>query len=615
MSRLPFIVVCIGLFAVCACGVFAPPTPLDTGNFIDDFFGSETSEIIPSDERERAATLIKINHAVPRYTFFSSNNTLTKVEARFCLPEGYGSLGENETYDLESCEWLEYAESLLLMSLVAFIIAIIVFPILFCGLSFGRCCCCGKYLPTPEVCCGDPSKFNATTNGYEVSVFVLFALSIACCAVIGTGAGVGIYGSVIMTQNVYEMANFTNRTAHTFADIVDSVVAIFRTIDDMKNLSEVIDPQTLDSAEDVGETIRNMSNMLVDSVHLIDVPRQVFMYVTLAGPFVLMVLVTFSCLCGWWMTWGMSFLGFILTALALVTFGFLYPLTSGIADVCVFLDDALANPDTDSFINSVFSCGEGSVLQGLTDISSAVFETAGNLTCSIYSILEVIQLPCDKTGDGNINIKSDFCDVIKFEGSDECNFATYSNLSKNTKLYDRKIGCFCEETQDSDIWVQNWECSGSIHSLWYYPEDQCPQNLPDGRKCHPWYCYSDEEDILVSMEYCSKNCTDSDLSSNSTLILNFTKVAGDVFDLYNNMIKPYLNCESVVGITNHAKDFICVNMMNSVTPMYIGEVVAAAGSFVGTFVALLATKRFRKKNRRNFARKKETEMELLGGSS
>jgi len=612
MSRLSFIVFCIGLVIVAACGVFVPPAPVVAGDFIDDFFGSETSEIIPSDEREKAAYLIKINHAVPRYTFFSSNYSLTKVDARFCLPadgsELYSQSGE--TYDLESCEWVSYAESLLLISFVAFIIAILVFPFLFCGLSLGRCCCCGLYRPSPGICCGDPDDFEATTHGYGLSVCVLFILSIACCAVIAAGAGVGIYGSVIMTKNVHDMANFTNRTAHTFADIIDSVVSIFRSIDEMRNISAVIDPQTLESADNVTRTIRNVSNLVAQYADVIDTPRQIFMYVSLGGPFVLMVLVTLSCLACWWMSWGMSFFGFILTFLSLVTFGFLYPMTSGIADVCVFLDDALAHPETDNFINSVFSCGEGSVLSGLTEMGSAVFETGGNVTCSLYSTLEELFLPCDTDGDGLINVVTDRCPLIKFDGSDECNFETYSNLSRSSKMYDRKIGCFCEVIPDGPQYQRQWDCNDNIHSLWNVPEEDCPSTI-DGKKCRPMYCSDNSEDLQVSLEYCSKNCVDEDMRINATLLLNFTIISAQIFDLYNDMIKPYLNCESVVGITTHAKDFICVNMMNSVTPMYIGEALAAFGSFVGTFVALLSTKRFRKKNRRKYANKKETEMELL----
>jgi len=613
-SRLSFIVLVACIYAGCLGLVdrndFGAVNPFADGNFIEDFFGSETSEIVPTDERERAAALIKANHALPRFTFFSSNYSLERVSARFCAPleDEFSTLSgsADDTWDLENCEWAEYAESLLLIAIAAFIIALIIFPFLFCGLILGRCCCCGTYRPTTDICCGDPDAFEATRDGYSNNcVLSLLILSIACVIVMAAGAGVGIWGSTVMTENVYEMANFTNKTAYKFAEIVDAVVHIIRSIDDMANISEVINEDTLVSAEGVGDNIRNVSSAIALYAGDIDTPRQVFMYVTLLLPIVLMILVIISRFCCWWMSYGMYFLGFILTALSLWTFGFLYPLSSGIADVCVFLDTALEDPDRDTFINSIFSCGEHSVLAGLGDMSKDIFETAGNVSCSVYSYLNELRLPCDHDGDGYITptLPEQMCSVIQFHGSDECNFATYSNLSRRTNMTDRKIGCFCQTLPDSPVFKLQWEC-GAIHSLYNYSAAECPESLSGGEKCMPMYCESNT-DVEVTMDYCYANCSDHDLAVNSGTILNYTLIAGEIFDVYNTMIKPYLNCESVVGITTHAKDFVCVNMMNSVTPMYIGEILGAAGSFVGTFIALLSTKRFRKRFRRKYAMLKE----------
>jgi len=437
----------------------------------------------------------------------------------------------------------------------------------------------------------------------------LFVLSIVCCVVIAAGAGVGIWGSVVMTQNVNDAANFTNRTVQTFTDILDSVVGIFRTISTLPNMSETIDPETLDQAENVSAEARFYANAFAQYSDIIDVPRQVFMYVTLLLPLFLMILVALSCVCCWWMSWAMSFAGFILTFLSLVTFGFLYPMTSGIADACVFLDNSLADPDNDNFINSIFSCGEGSVLSSLSNMSISVFDTAGNVTCELYSALENAKLPCDTDGDGTIVLldPTQMCDLVEFKGSDECNLDTFAELSRNVSMFDWKIGCFCETIEHTGIYSLQGEC-GVIHSLYEYPESLCPETDNLGHKCQPFYCHNEKEDVKVSLEQCSTSCSDEQLAGNASTVLTMTKVAVDSFELYNNMIKPYLNCESIVGIALHSKDFICVNMMNAVTPMYIGEIIAAVGSFVGTFVALLSTKRFRKKNRRKYARLMEVEM-------
>jgi len=609
MSRLSFIACFFAIYVGCVAllprDALILPTPINDGDFLTDYFGSD-SEIIPASERERAALLIKANHAVPRFTFFSSNNSLTRTPALFCSPhdaELYTSTssGIGQTYTLDECDWSAYAESLLLISFVAFAIAIIIFPFLFCGLSLGRCCCCGKYKPTPELCCGDHDDFEATTNGYsDCNVLVLFVLSIACCVVMAAGAGVGIWGSTVMTQNVRDMTNFTNQTFYTFADIVDSVVTVLRSLDEMRNLSEVIDRKTLERADEVSDNIRNLTDTVAKYSDDIDLPRRIFMYVTLILPLVLMILVIISRFVCWWMAFGMSILGFILTFLSLCTFGFLYPLTSGIADICFFLDTSLDDPNHDPFLDSVFKCSPDSVLGSVTEIGNLVFEAAGNLTCSLYEAAEELQVPCDKDGDGKINNITDICRVIQFkDNNDECNYATFNSLAENTRIFNFTIGCFCQESPISPVFDLLYGCNGDIKSTQDYNHTLCPDEI-DGKKCAPMYCNGNGAKP-VSFQDCSESCADIDLAQASLGIRNYTNITMQVLELYNKQIKPYLNCESIVGITNHAKDFICVNMINSVTPMYIGEIIGAAGCFVGTFVALLSTKRFRKKYRKKYA--------------
>jgi len=410
-----------------------------------------------------------------------------------------------------------------------------------------------------------------------------------------------MWGSLTMTDNVHDMANFTNETAYTLADIVDSVVEILRSIGNVQNISEVMSPETMDAAEEASDKLRNITDSIVIYADKIDLPRQIFMYVTLILPVVLMILViigrfTSRCPCCCWMPWGMALLGFILCFLSLVTFGCLYPLSSGIADICVFLDEAADDPDNDSFINSVLSCGPNSTLSMVSDMTNEMFETAGNVTCDVYDIVQSLEIPCDKDDDGTITL-SETCKVLEFQGSDECNFETFSSITRNSKMYDRKIGCFCEDGFDYKLQANT---CGAIHSLWE-TSDVCPEEI-GGKKCRPLYCYSgDDNDIKVSFDTCGKSCSDLDLRGNSTTIMNYTEIAAKVMDLYNNMIKPYLNCESVAGITNRAKDFICVGMINSVTPMFAGEIAGAVGCFFGTFIAILSTKRFRRQYRRKYA--------------
>jgi len=609
MSRLSFIVSV--LLLSCFVSIYGfDENPAITKGFIEDFF-SDTSEIIPPNDRETAQNLIKVNHHVPRFTFFSSNNSLKRVPPLFCLPQGTGSYVSTEsesrgTYDLDECDWASYAESLLLISIAAFIIAIIVFPFLFCGLSLGRCCCCGKWKPTPNLCCGSPSEFEPTRDGYtDCCVWILFILSVGCCVVMAAGFGVGTWGSVVMTQNVNEMAAFANKSAYTFCDIMDGVVDIFEGLNNLSNVSDVISLETLNDARDVSSDIKNLTSTIAEYSDTIDLPRRIVMYITLGLPLLLMLFVALSRFCCWWMTWGMTTCGFIFTFLSLVLFGFLYPLSAGLSDVCVFLDNALADPEHDVFIESVFSCGEDSILGDLTSMGEAIFEVAGNVSCGFLSKLDDLKLPCDRNDNKYIIItdpmpEDQLCPLVEFRAdlSKECNFSTFSGLSNTTRIYDRRIGCYCASALDPLLWELKDGSCGSIHSLYDYTEEECPKN------CRAMYCLNKNDEPLPFKD-CASTCSDRSLTSNASSVLKYTKVAEDVFDLYNSKIHPYLNCESIVGITNHAKDFMCIHMINSVSPMYIGQALGAAGCFVGTFVALLSVKRFHKKNRRKYAIIKE----------
>jgi len=288
-------------------------------------------------------------------------------------------------------------------------------------------------------------------------------------------------------------------------------------------------------------------------------------------------------------------------------------MSSGLADICVFLDDALVDPESDSFINSIFKCSESSVLGLVSDMVEGVFEIAGNVSCAFYDEVGTWALPCDRTNKLSINISDpqQTCPFLTFKNDTEnCTFATLANLADDARIFDRQIGCYCLQNGTTDIFNLQENTCGTLNSLYFYDKSKCPETK-DGQPCMPLYCLN-KDDKGMSFIDCNNSCKDDSLKTNSSFILDYTRVAGNMFKLYNDRIKPYLNCESIAGITNHAKDFICVHMVNAVTPMFIGEILGAVGCFVGTFVALLSTKRFHKKYRRKYAILKEgqTAIEL-----
>jgi len=492
---------------------------------------------------------------------------------------------------------------------VTFLVAIIVFPFLFCGLALGRCCCCGTYHATPSLCRGNAEDFEPTVNGYTpCSIMALFVIAIACCVVLAAASVVGMIGSLEMTNNVYLAANFTNQTTHKFVDILDSVIDVFTDISETQGeFSDIISMETLEKASSAGNSIASATDTFAEYSDLFDLPRRVIMYITLFLPLGLMLLVILSRFCNCWcLSWGMAVLGFIVTALSLVSFGVLLPTASGISDLCVFLDDALSNQENDTFIKSFFQCTEGSSLAKFSQMVDDIIQKAGNLTCNLTKTLDMISVPCDADNDGIIYLAlpttDNYCRLFQFGSSvTECNYDNFASVLKNATMYNLGLGCF-QATSTPTVYASSSQCEVA-HSR----NETSVCEVP-GKESQLFYCLRNKTlpGLEVTVAQCAESCSDYDLRSNASDIVRYIDAATKTLDIYNTKIKPYINCESLVDITSRGKDFVCVNVINSLTPMYAGEIMAAVASFVGTFVALLSVKRFRPKNQKLFAIKKQS---------
>jgi len=235
-----------------------------------------------------------------------------------------------------------------------------------------------------------------------------------------------------------------------------------------------------------------------------------------------------------------------------------------------------------------------------------VMTSAGNLTCSLLDMLENATYFCDADGDDIIDLKgpeaNNKCHFMTFKNASmtECNASTFAAMGSNGYIYNYEIGCFY--TNDSIVYVsgkvlgQQWQRLRSLSNVSYCPD-------VEGTSKMAFYFLNDQtlEDIKVSVKECVANCCDTEVRDKAVSIDKYVSAASRTLTIYNEKIKPYLNCESLLAITTRAKDFACVNVVNSVTPMYVGEILAAIASFGGTFVALLAVKRFFKPNRKKIA--------------
>lgn len=556
--------------------------------------------------------IIDANKKEGRVTFFTSGMKFQKIPAGLCFLNSEGSSEANASQSEETadgdCSIAGYAEGLILVSGIALIAAVILFPVTFTALGLGRCCCCGRYKPTPSLCCGDPKKFNPAVNGYRTcSVIVLFVLAIVCGAAMVVGAGFGLSGNVVMTKSMKELNNFTSEAATRLVDLVAAVADVFDTIaeEGTELMSSEAEINIVDAARTIGGNLINITRTVARNIDKVDIPRQVLIYITLLLPIVLTVILVLSCVCCSCLSWLMAFFGFIITALALVMFSVHLPISHGLSDACVYVDKALnsSNPEFNQYTERIFDCGEGSPIAQLTDLANEVMNKSTELVCGAFDSLCEKTIPCERGDDGVIDLsgEDDKCTIVNCElnRTENCSFSTLPKWVAQG-MYKWQIGCYKQDSPIHYTRVGGCPYSETLTSLTSNECDALAAGTSD--KYVPLYCNGDSKQIMSANE-CAENCTDEDMRTNSSRIVKFVDAATKVFDTYNEKIKPYLNCETVTRLTDYAKDFFCVDVILAATPIYVGEIITAVACFAATIVALLATKRFNKKYRRDYAHK------------
>jgi len=565
------------------------------GGFVNDFLGYNITERYSESERSRAKSFITMHHDTTRYAFV--DGSLKKLNnSEFCTPKGVST---NGTYSLDDCQWYEYIESLFLGSIVSICLAIFIFPILFCGICWCRCCCCGKYSATPELCCGSAEAFNPTFHGYTTtSVWVFFGLAVACSAIICTGAVLSSAGGGLMSGSAYDVVNFTNFTVYTLADIMTSVVTVFdKADDDFPNLSSSIDMNDLQEIIDISKNLTNSSDVIHETVSLADLIYQIVTNIVFFTPFILMILVVISRFCCWGLGWGMTACGFLFTFSALASFSVMYPLSLGLSDGCILVNTSISDPDADPFLTSIFNCSDGSAIAELTNMTNKVVESAASYGCSFFEEVESLTIPCDPNGNDTIILNNPdyMCPVMKLPShADKCNSSSLRNLTRDSRIYNWTIGCFCPDSGTTYKRNTKYAC-GVIREL----NDTRCSALGDG--CQAFYCYGDKSKNQITIAQCKESCSDELVADASYYIFGYSNVMAGIMEIYETKIKPYLNCETFTEILTFAQDFVCIGIINSFSLSYIGEIISAIGCFFGTFVALLALKRFNKANRQDYA--------------
>ena len=438
----------------------------------------------------------------------------------------------------------------------------------------------------------------------------LFVLAIVCGCVMVVGAGFGLSGNTVMTKSMKELGNFTSEAATRLVDLVAAVADVFDAIADegTELVSSDDEINIVDAARRVGGNLINITRKVAQNIDKFDIPRQVLTYFTLLFPIVLTVILVLSCVCCSCLSWLMAFFGFIIAALALVMFSVHLPVAHGLSDVCVYVDKALnsSNPEFNQYTERLFDCGEGSPIAKLTDLANDVMNKSTELACGVFDSLCEQTIPCERGNDGVIDLsgEDDKCTVVNCElnKTETCSLSTLPKWAAQG-MYKWKIGCYKQEGQILTR-VGNCPYSETLTSLYSDECDALAAGTSD--KYLPLYCNGDTKQTM-SAEECSENCTEEDMRTNSSRVVKFVNAATKVLDVYNEQIKPYLNCDTVTRITDYAKDFFCVDMILAATPIYIGEAITAVACVAATIVALLATKRFNKKYRREYARKHHDE--------
>eukprot|EP01112_Ceratiomyxa_fruticulosa_P021218 TRINITY_DN73_c0_g1_i4.p1 TRINITY_DN73_c0_g1~~TRINITY_DN73_c0_g1_i4.p1 ORF type:complete len:791 (+),score=186.27 TRINITY_DN73_c0_g1_i4:221-2374(+) len=291
---------------------------------------------ITESQRKKADKYNEERRDVPRYIFFTNGNHLKPYPAAFC---GGGA------YTTEN--FLEYAESILLTSALAFIVGIVA---LIAGAIFwiGRICCCGGCHASQGVCIPGERFDVDMGDGYSTRhVWIVKGAIIVVLLVMVPFFVVGQMGNKSTTTSVQEFGD-------TILDAVDSVLQTLEYINTTianLNMNNTIPTQfnigeELSKGLDTGQQVYNKGKDLENMVMSYNSIRESAILAGLVLPLALSALGVVAALANLGpLAIVPAVLGFISLLVGWISFGIHYSLSLLLADLCGVFDNGLDSID------------------------------------------------------------------------------------------------------------------------------------------------------------------------------------------------------------------------------------------------------------------------------
>jgi len=534
-----------------------------------------------SEDYNAAQAYIDECRARPRYSFFTTNMVLTKQRNLLCAP-----ITDNST-DYADCQWLAYGESLVLLPAPAFIIAILAFPVMFVVFWAFRCCCWGTCNTTPDLCCGSHSEWDPTIHGYTPSqVRNLKVAVVVATVLVAVLMIIGLIGNSQLGGAITGLVELITGTADRVMEVLRRVAGRFAAMDsdDSDVFQSDINPP-LQAALEQGQHFSDVIDTVENILRKVETGRYTFMFINLMLPFVLCVLALLAAFLGYYkLCWPLAVLGFICICLSWFTFGIHFPIGTGLADACYYINEGLfsQNPQASAAYNYLLSCNNDSGLEGLRNLALEGIDSAYNGACTVFRNGCNYTLPCDANGDG-VYTPGEICDFLDCPAGQDphtCSKETFRTWEKTT-VNNYYVGCADPMT------------STILSPCPYTASDPDNPSCPSGTV---QFVCNGATAASLTLEECASSCASDylryaagELRDRYAQIREFTQIL--TYD-----ILPLVNCHTIQELFGNAKNYICVSVMRALQLITVAEGLLGAILIAATVLGILGIKRFNKKN-------------------
>jgi len=513
-----------------------------------------------------------------------------KVTNEFC--------GGAEYYEKKKCS-PKYEESLAMTSLPLFImtaITLFIWLLVLCGRNCFTCCdthkagCCGGRYPTKGCCL--PGELLDADQGYTEWTNRLFLFLVVVILLLsGSGMAVGFRGNDQLATGVTKLLDTTGAIPGNMHTNVAGIQAEFRAL---QVLASAVNPYLKasmwatiqDGLNQVNQGSIDMDKQVSETIKTIrkyEKERTDFLWCGLWIPLGLCVLA----LLGYLVPVLLSMMiipAVLLTALLWLIIGIHVPVAITTADFCYGLDQGLKYPNQSSPLDMLVGChGEmgaqqmAHTTQYFTQASSAVACTTFNKTmCDLPTVTYT-----DKHGQSQ-SFKPVTCPDVP------CDETTLPRYMNETVIKDHLFGCATLEGGN----IVSHDC---LYNDTATAKDKCLTKYgnTDVLPCVPSDTPGVHEPFAVkSLVECNSTCLMNSTRISATKVVGNSELGLRFQAVAKNKLVPLQDCSFARAQATEVEHALCWDVVEATDYLITGLCIIAITFFFGTFIFLMAYKRF-----------------------